>query len=39
MVAGDVVDALPDAFHHGVDGHDHDEDEDDDDDDDPDLTL
>lgn len=42
MVAGDIVDSLPDAFHHGVDGHDHDEDdeaEDDEDDDDPDLTL
>ncbi len=35
LIAGDIVDALPDAFHHGV--HDHDEDEDDDDD--PDLTL
>lgn len=39
LIAGDIVDALPDAFHHGVD-HDHDDDDDDeDDDDDPDLTL
>ena len=32
LIAGDLVDALPDAFHHGVNGHDPD-------DDDVDLTL
>ncbi|WP_337176349.1 NAD(P)H-hydrate dehydratase [Paludisphaera sp.] len=30
LIAGDIVDALPDAFHHAIDGHDHDHDEDDD---------
>jgi NAD(P)H-hydrate epimerase len=24
MIAGDIADALPDAFHHAVDGHGHD---------------
>lgn len=36
LIAGDLVDALPDAFQHGVDGHDPNGDEDDDD---VDLTL